>query len=67
MALGVMSIRVAKKPRIGIISSGDEIIPPQQEPDPGRVRDINSYSLAALVTEAGGEPCYMESSRTNWK
>jgi molybdopterin molybdotransferase len=56
MALGVMSIQVAKKPRIGIISSGDEIVPPAQEPGPGQVRDINSYSLAALVTESGGEP-----------
>ncbi len=56
MALGITSIRVAKKPRIGIISSGDEIVPPAQAPGPGQVRDINSFSLAALVIEAGGEP-----------
>jgi molybdopterin molybdotransferase len=56
MALGIRTIRVAKKPRIGIISSGDEIVPPELDPGPGQVRDINSYSLAALVTEKGGEP-----------
>ena len=56
MALGITQLLVAKKPKIGIISSGDEIISPEQEPHPGQVRDVNSYSLAALVTEAGGEP-----------
>ena len=56
MALGVTTIRVSKRPRIGIISNGDEIIPPRQVLVPGQVRDINSYSLAALVSEAGGEP-----------
>ena len=56
MAIGITQIQVAKKPRIGIISSGDEVIPPEQEPNPGQVRDINSYSLSALISEAGGEP-----------
>ena len=55
MALGITQLRVAKRPRIGIISSGDEVIPPEQQPNPGQVRDVNSYSLSALVTEAGGE------------
>jgi molybdopterin molybdotransferase len=56
MALGITRLRVAKLPRVGIISSGDEVIPPDQEPAPGQVRDVNSYGLSALVTEAGGEP-----------
>jgi molybdopterin molybdotransferase len=56
MALGIMTLRVAKKPRIGIISSGDEIVRPEQAPGPGQVRDINSFSLSALVNEAGGTP-----------
>lgn len=56
MALGITQLCVAVKPKIGIISSGDEIVPPEQEPYPGQVRDVNSYSLSALVTEAGGEP-----------
>jgi len=56
MALGVAELRVARKTKVGIISSGDEVIPPQDEPRAGQVRDVNSYSLAALATEAGGEP-----------
>jgi molybdopterin molybdotransferase len=56
MALGIAQLRVVIKPRIGIISSGDEVIPPGQRPRPGQVRDVNSYSLAALVEGAGGEP-----------
>ena len=38
---------------IGIISSGDEIIPIEVAPRPGQVRDVNSYSLAAAVEEKG--------------
>jgi molybdopterin molybdotransferase len=56
MALGILKLRVATKPKIGIISSGDEVIYPGQKPRPGQIRDVNSYSLAAFVTKAGGEP-----------
>jgi molybdopterin molybdotransferase len=56
MALGVTEIDVARRPRVGIISSGDEVIPPEQQPLPGQVRDVNAYTLSALVEEAGGEP-----------
>jgi molybdopterin molybdotransferase len=56
MALGITKLRVSKKIRVGLISSGDEVIPPGDSPRPGQVRDINSYSLGALVTKSGGEP-----------
>jgi molybdopterin molybdotransferase len=56
MALGIIHLRVVIKPKIGIISTGDEVIQPEQIPLPGQVRDVNSYSLAALVKGAGGEP-----------
>jgi molybdopterin molybdotransferase len=55
MALGFTSINVVKKPRIGLISTGDEVIDPSQTPRPGQVRDINSYTLGALVEKTGGE------------
>lgn len=54
MALGITSLRVATEPRIGLISTGDEVIEPDQHPRPGQVRDINSYTLAALVEKSGG-------------
>ena len=56
MALGIIQLRVVIKPRIGIISSGDEVVAPEKSPRPGQVRDVNSYSLAALIVEAGGTP-----------
>ena len=58
MALGIQKLRVAKKVRVGLISSGDEVISPERTPQPGQVRDINSYTLATLVTQAGGEPVF---------
>ncbi|UCE81958.1 MAG: molybdopterin molybdotransferase MoeA [Deltaproteobacteria bacterium] len=54
--LGQQSIRVRQKPKVAIISTGDEIVPMEQEPRPGDLRDINSHSLAAMVVNWGGEP-----------
>lgn len=56
MALGQTRLLVAKKPRVGILSSGDEVVPPDQDISMGQVRDVNSYSLSALVEESGGIP-----------
>lgn len=56
MALGITSLPVACRPRVGILSSGDEIVPPQREPAPGQVRDVNAYSLSALAEQLGGQP-----------
>ncbi len=55
MALGITQISVAVKPKVGLISSGDEIIDPFKQTQPGQVRDINAYTLASLVTKTGGE------------
>jgi molybdopterin molybdotransferase len=55
-ALGLVELAVCKKPTIGIISSGDEVIPPDRNLGPGQVRDINSYSLSALIIKSGGIP-----------
>jgi molybdopterin molybdotransferase len=56
MALGVTRVSVARRPQVAILSSGDEVIPPEAEPGPGQVRDVNSYSLGALVEQGGGIP-----------
>ena len=55
MALGIDQVRVTLKPRVGILSTGDEVVPPHAEPKPGQVRDINSYTLRSLVERVGGE------------
>ena len=55
-AFGISSVSVYKKARVGIISSGDEVVPITQTPRYGKIRDINSFSLAGLVTACGGIP-----------
>ena len=56
VALGLNTVQVACRPRLGIISSGDEVVPPDMMPGPGQVRDVNAYTLSALVDAAGGQP-----------
>jgi molybdopterin molybdotransferase len=53
MALGITEVEVVRKPRVGIISSGDEVVPPDAELGPVQVRDVNAFTLGALVDEAG--------------
>jgi len=72
MALGQTRVWVARKPRLGVLSTGDEVVPPEQEPGPGQVRDVNTYTLAALVQAEGGLgvsygviPDQMEALRSN--
>ncbi|MCK5836789.1 MAG: molybdopterin molybdotransferase MoeA [Desulfobacula sp.] len=54
--LGVTQIETYKIPRVGIISTGDEIIPIDEEPTPGKIRDINSYTLSGFIREAHAVP-----------
>ncbi|HET7325848.1 MAG TPA: gephyrin-like molybdotransferase Glp [Nocardioidaceae bacterium] len=56
-AAGVTDVEVRARPRVAIISTGDEVVPPStRQLRPGQVRDATASALAALVTEAGGEP-----------
>ncbi len=56
-AAGVTRVEVRARPRVGVISTGDEVVPPDTaELGPGQVRDATASALAALVAEAGGEP-----------
>jgi molybdopterin molybdotransferase len=55
-AAGVAEIECARRPRVAILGSGDELIPPGQPLRPGQIHDSNTYALSALVREAGAEP-----------
>lgn len=55
-SFGQKDVAVRRAPRVAIISTGDEVVPIGSEPHPGQVRDVNSYSLAALCRSAGAEP-----------
>ena len=54
MALGITEVPVHPRIQVGIISTGDEVVPPDTEPGPGQVRDVNTYTLKALVETLGG-------------
>lgn len=56
MALGLTRVDVSARPRVGILSTGDEVVAPDAQPAIGQVRDVNAYALSALVEQAGGEP-----------
>jgi molybdopterin molybdotransferase len=56
-AAGVTSVPVRARPVVAVLSTGDEVVPPDTAVlDPGQVRDATSAALAGLVREAGGEP-----------
>ena len=55
-AMGCETVRVFCKPRIGIISTGDEVVPVGEVPGPGQIRDVNSTTLSAMTVAAGGQP-----------
>jgi molybdopterin molybdotransferase len=56
-AAGVTSVTVHARPRVTIFSTGDEVVPPGTAVlRPGQVRDATAAALAAMVTDAGGEP-----------
>lgn len=55
-AIGCAQVPVIRKPKVVILSSGDELIDVYQPLEPGKIRDTNSYTLAGLIRGAGGLP-----------
>ena len=55
-AIGMSSVPVLRKPRVAVVSTGDEIVPPERRPEPGQIRDINTYSLSASLATMGAVP-----------
>jgi molybdopterin molybdotransferase len=56
LALGIVELAVSRRPRVAILATGDEIVPPGQPILPGQIRDINSYTVAGLTSQSGGIP-----------
>ena len=55
-ALGRASVGVYARPRVAILSTGNELVEPGRRLDPGQIYDINRFTVAAVVTEQGGVP-----------
>jgi molybdenum cofactor synthesis domain-containing protein len=56
---GMDKVKVQRIPRVAIISTGPEVIQPGKRLPPGKIYDINSYSLSAAVVRSGGKPIHL--------
>jgi len=53
--MGIISVPVYRRPRIASFSTGNELVHPSASLSPGKIRNSNSYTLAALIEQTGGE------------
>jgi molybdopterin molybdotransferase len=58
-ALGIAAVPVVRRPRVAVISTGDELLPPDQPLSPGKIYDANGPALQAFVAECGAEGLYL--------
>ena len=56
VATGHTSLKVARRPRVAIVATGDELVAPGSEPEPEQITASNNYMIAAMISAAGGEP-----------
>lgn len=62
-ALGHLEVTVVRRPRVAIMGTGDEVVPPDQVPGPSQIRDANSYTVAAQVRRYGAVPLLLGVAR----
>jgi molybdopterin molybdotransferase len=55
-SLGFAEVRVHRRPRVALLSTGDEVVEPGQSRRPGQIYDANRFSLGGMVKEAGADP-----------
>lgn len=53
--IGVAEVQVYRRPKVALLSTGDELVPVHMPLEPGKIHDSNAYALAALVSRDGGE------------
>ncbi len=56
---GLARVGCARRPRVAILGSGDELVPPDEPLAPGQIHDSNTHALSALVREAGADPVHV--------
>lgn len=64
-ATGAPFVFVYKRPRVAVLSTGDELVDINQTPPPGKITNSNGYTIAALVAESGGEAIQLGIARDN--
>lgn len=58
-SVGRVAVRVTSRPTVAILSTGDELVEPQETPEAGQIRNSNGPMLVAQVVRAGGRPRYL--------
>ncbi|ASJ16685.1 molybdopterin molybdenumtransferase MoeA [Thermococcus chitonophagus] len=64
-AVGIYKVRVFKRPRVAVISTGNEVVLPGQELKPGQIYDINGRAITDAVNELGGEGIFIGIAQDN--
>lgn len=64
-SFGLREVAVFRRPRVAILSTGDELVEPGEPLGPGQIVNSNAYALAAAVKEIGGEPLLLGIARDN--
>src|SRR5215813_10370916 len=62
---GKSSVLVSRKPRVAVIATGDELVEVDDMPQPGQIRNSNTYTICAQIKEAGAEPLILGIGRDN--
>ena len=62
-AVGIAKVPVFRRPKVAVISTGSEIIPPGEELTPGKIYDINGRAITDAVRELGGEAVFLGIAR----
>lgn len=62
---GVTSVRVYRRPRVAVLSTGDELVGADEHPAPWQIRNSNAHALAAQISRAGGCPEVLPVARDN--
>jgi molybdopterin molybdotransferase len=60
---GITEVQVRKRPRVGVLASGDELVEPGETPGPGQIVNSIAPGLCALVAQWGGDPVYLGIAR----
>ena len=64
-ACGIREVKVYKKPRVAVISTGNELVEIGKELEMGKIYDTNSYAICAAIKENGGDPIFLGIARDN--